>query len=117
MPFSAGDKLGPYEILEPIGTGAMGTQLERHRQIRPVRIAHHHERGAAHLVDHAALAGAPGIARRLRGSFRLQRLRIGLLHVIVDFLDLADHALVLCFRFEPSRAALVDVQELAAVNI
>ncbi len=25
MPLSAGDKLGPYEILEPIGTGGMGT--------------------------------------------------------------------------------------------
>ncbi len=24
MPLSAGDKLGPYEILAPIGAGAMG---------------------------------------------------------------------------------------------
>ena len=24
MPFSAGDKLGPYEILAPIGAGGMG---------------------------------------------------------------------------------------------
>ena len=28
MPFSPGDHLGPYEILEPIGKGGMGTVWE-----------------------------------------------------------------------------------------
>ena len=29
MPFCSGDKLGPYEILAPLGTGGMGDVYER----------------------------------------------------------------------------------------
>ena len=37
MPLSAGDKLGPYEILSPIGAGGMG-EVYRARDTRLDRI-------------------------------------------------------------------------------
>src|SRR5579863_6042173 len=37
MPFSAGDKLGPYQILEPIGAGGMG-EVYKARDTRLDRI-------------------------------------------------------------------------------
>jgi serine/threonine protein kinase len=53
MPLAAGDKLGPYEILTPIGAGAMGevykardTRLEREVAIKvlPAIVAQSAER-------------------------------------------------------------------------
>src|ERR1700692_4107958 len=53
MPVSAGDRLGPYEIIEPIGKGGMGevyrardTQLDRDVAIKvlPAALAQHPDR-------------------------------------------------------------------------
>src|SRR6266849_3606273 len=46
MPFSVGDKLGPYEILSPLGAGGMGevwkgrdTRLDR---VVAIKVSHEH---------------------------------------------------------------------------
>jgi len=47
MPLQAGDKLGPYEILAPLGAGGMGevwkardTRLDRIVAIKRIKAAH-----------------------------------------------------------------------------
>ena len=77
MPLSAGDKLGPYEILAPIGAGGMGevwkardTRLDRdrrhqaaqraaHRAIRAGSPRHRGAEPSAHLPD---LRRRPGLS-------------------------------------------------------
>ena len=64
MPLSIGDKLGPYEILAPIGAGGMG-EVYKARDTRlnravAVSMAHGPHAGLT-LVD--ALASEPSLAR------------------------------------------------------
>src|SRR6266852_2121515 len=74
MPLSAGDRLGPYEILAPIGAGGMGevykardTKLDRHVAIKvlPEALANDPERLARFEREAKVLASLnhPNIAQ------------------------------------------------------
>src|SRR6202049_3715996 len=73
MPLSVGERLGPYEILAPIGAGGMGevyrardTKLDREVAIKvlPAALAHHPDRLARFERDAKVLAALnhPNIA-------------------------------------------------------
>ena len=74
MPLSVGDRLGPYEILAPIGAGGMGevyrardTKLDRDVAIKvlPAALAQHPDRLARFEREAKVLAALnhPNIAR------------------------------------------------------
>lgn len=51
MPLSAGDKLGPYEIVAPLGAGGMG-EVHRARDSKLNRdVAINHETKTAHQIE------------------------------------------------------------------
>ena len=72
MPLSAGDKLGPYEIIAPIGAGGMGEVYQAHdpRQDRIVAIkvpetefSERFEREAKAIRGAASFPHLPGLRR------------------------------------------------------
>jgi serine/threonine protein kinase len=60
MPFQAGDKLGPYEIVAPIGAGGMGEVYKAHdtRLDRTVAIKTAHEKFTERFAGEARAVAA-----------------------------------------------------------
>jgi hypothetical protein len=71
MTLTAGTKLGPYEIVSPLGAGGMGEVYTRLRLLRDLPFRH---RAAARPVADSTAALVTSLRSGFRGASRFARL-------------------------------------------